>query len=338
MHYHFATLFDHHYFSRAISLYQSLDNLKIDFTFYAITITEESAKLLTEYAKKNIIPISINDIEQQFPELIEIKKTRIGVNYIFTLSPYYPLYILQRFTNIPHICSLDADQYFFSSPEPIFNLLNLHSVLITPHRFSTIQIAEGFEVNGKYNVSFQVFKNDIIGNACLGLWRNQCSEWCEDKAIEGKFADQKYLESWESKFPHQIKIIDHIGLGLAPWNIQHYLITQKQNTVYVNSYQLILFHYQGLRILENSIIKSGLNIYGARDTRTIRTKIYTPIVIALMQRGNKQDKIKRGIHSTKLEPAYYQYKNGTLNALTLQYKFQQINLHFQSLLKKIKRV
>lgn len=330
---HFASIFDHHYFSRAITLYDSLEKTGITFQFYAVALTPECIQLLEQLNKDNIQIISLQEIESYYPELELVKKQRYQIAYIFTLSPYYPSYILAKYPHIEYICSLDADQYFFSNPKEIFDLLSEGSILITPHRFSEKQIEEGYEVNGKYNVSFQVFKNNNIGKACLELWRKQCLDWCEDKAIEGKFADQKYLETWSDAFQNQVVIIENIGLGLAPWNISQYKIKEKNGSLMVNNTPLILFHYQGLRQLSNGVIRSGLDPYHARSSYIIRNKIYYPIVKTLQKHDTEVDDITRGKLTFKIEREYFKIKNKKMQKMHFEYWEQQTKSMLRKILK-----
>lgn len=323
MEYHFASIFDHHYFSRAIALYESLEQTGIDFSFYAIALTPECIQLLERLNKDNIQIISLQEIESYYPELELVKKQRSQIDYVFTLSPYYPSYIFVKHSHIDHICSLDADQYFFSNPKEIFDLLSEGSILITPHRFSQKQIEEGYEVNGKYNVSFQVFKNNSIGKACLELWRKQCIDWCEDKAIDGKFADQKYLETWQGHFPSEVIPIDHVGLGLAPWNISQYQIKERKGVIMVNDSPFILFHYQGMRILSDAIIRSGLDAYKATASKIIRNKIYYPIVKSILKNNPRVDAISRGKQSFKIGKEFFKIRKHKLQKMTIEYWIQE---------------
>ena len=61
---------------------------------------------------------------------------------------------------------------------------------------------------------------DDVGKKCLHEWMQQCLEWCFDRYEDGKFADQKYLDSWPEKFKNHLVISKNLGVGIAPWNIQ----------------------------------------------------------------------------------------------------------------------
>jgi hypothetical protein len=311
--YHFTAIFDHNYITRAKILLLSLKQTNIEFTFYAVALTPECERLLETSNIDNLIIISLNEIEIYYPELSDLKKERDRTDYIFTLSPYYPLYILSKYDKIPHICSLDVDQYFFSSPSPIFDDLKTHSILITPHRFSTELLKQDMLKHGKYNVSFQVFKNNKIGLSCLELWRKQCKQWCYDRLEENLFADQKYLDLWEAIFPKEVKPISNIGLGLAPWNINQYKLKFRNEQLFIDDTLLILYHYQGLRILEGQLFDTRLDKYHVTINKNIVEYIYQPIIETLSRYQLTPDQIIRSSGKVDLKrKGIFCYKNDKL--------------------------
>ena len=198
----FSVILDKNYIARFKTLLNSLSRYSTSYTFYVISLDDETYSTFSKV--KNCIPIKVSVILEYYPELKQLEYERDRVSFIFTLSPYFPSYILEINNHLKYICTLDVDQYFFSSPKPIFDLLERYSVLITPHSFSKRLLEANFNVYGKYNVSFQVFKRDEIGLNCLKLWREQCYNWCKDVAEEGLYAEQKYLDSWIMIFGENI--------------------------------------------------------------------------------------------------------------------------------------
>lgn len=287
----FASILDKNYIPRLNALLYSLDKHESSFTYFVIALDIETSNFFQN--RKNCIIITIDKIESNYPILKLLKNQRSSINYLFTLSPFYPSYILEAYPELDHICTLDVDQYFFSSPKPIFKLLDEYSVLITPHRFTSSLLNRGFEVFGKYNVSFQIFKNDETGLACLNLWRKQCVNWCFDHIEKDLYADQKYLETWNSHFENKILEITNKGLGLAPWNIENVRIIKKKNKIYVDNELLILYHYQGLKVLDYGFIYTYLDNYSENKVDTILNLIYKPILKKLLTFTVKVDSFIR---------------------------------------------
>jgi len=287
----FSVIIDENYISRLNALLFSLKKKCKDFNFFVISLDTKTYDYFLNI--KHCIPISIQEIHDFYPELDIIENERDRVSYIFTLSPYYPSYILEKYQELDHICSLDVDQFFFSSPRPIFDLLADFSVLITPHRFSQKLLDLNFERFGRFNVSFQVFKRDSIGIACLKLWREQCLNWCFDREEYGLYADQKYLDTWHKEFGNQIYEIKHKGLGLAPWNIENVVIQKRKDKIFVDNELLILYHYQGLKILSEGYIYSFIDNYTIKNINIINRLIYKPIIKCILNFTSAVDTFSR---------------------------------------------
>ena len=315
--FYFTTYFDNNYLSRGLVLYDSLKKHCEQFELYVLCLDDNTL----EYFFKNIgcypeiITLSINEIEEYDIELKKCKKNRSTIEYYFTLSPCLPLYLLKKY-NIPHICSLDADIMFFSSPAIIFSNLENYSILITPHNFSPK--LKSLETFGVYNVSFQIFKNDEKGLICLEMWRKQCIEWCYDKLEDGKFADQKYLDNWAINFKG-VYPIDIPGAGVAPWNINSYTIKLYRNQLYINNNKLIFYHFHGLRIIDRNLIMHRLTDYSVEISRIIAQYIYKPYIKNLLSYKLSNDsEIKRhraksrSTLKTLLFQDWFYYKAGIL--------------------------
>jgi len=313
-----TTYFDKNYLSRGLVLYNSLKNYCEQFELYILCLDD----FTREYFSKNIdlYPeikiLSLNEIEGYDKEFKECKTNRSTIEYYFTLSPCLPLYLLKKF-KIPHICSLDADIMFFSSPAVVFSYLEKYSILITPHNFS--EELKSLETYGLYNVSFQIFKNDNHGLVCLESWRKQCIDWCYDRLEEGKYADQKYLDNWVKSFKG-VCPIDLPGIGVAPWNLNSYKIAFIGNQLFLDNNKLICYHFHGLRFINRNLIIHGMSKYGVRINKIITGHIYKPYIKKLLsyKLGNDSE-IERHIISPQstfetilFQNNWYYYKSGIL--------------------------
>ena len=72
----YCTLFDHKYLSRGLALFESLQKLDDNIELYVVAMDNEAyAKLVSEKIK-NMVVISIADIEQQNPRMLVAKGNR----------------------------------------------------------------------------------------------------------------------------------------------------------------------------------------------------------------------------------------------------------------------
>lgn len=247
MHYNFCTLFDSYYLTRGLALYDSLSSNIVDFTLYIFAFDDRCFNILKELNLENASIIQLHEFEDE--KLLSVKPHRTVAEYCWTSTASTIFFCIKKY-NLDHCTYLDADIYFFCSPEKIFEELGESSIGITPHRFSTR--FKSSEVLGKYCVQFVYFRNDKNGMEALIWWRDKCLEWCFAKMEENRYGDQKYLDYFPSLFKG-VKVIENLGAGLAPWNIKNYLYKLIDETLYIiqhddiqNAKQLIFYHYQGL--------------------------------------------------------------------------------------------
>jgi hypothetical protein len=283
---HFATLFDVNYLSRALALLHSLKKHSSGFTLYVLCLDDQAHQYFQKNKHDQVVHFSLADVENKFPELKVSKANRTKVEYIFTLSPFLPLYVFETFPSVQMITSLDADLYFFSDPAVLFPE-NDFSVQITPHRFTPK--LKGSETFGLYNVSFQTFRRDEAGLAILKEWAVNCAEWCYYKHEGDKFADQKYLDKWPGK-NSRVKPINNPGAGLAPWNFGNYHIRKEGGRIMVGDAPLIYYHFHAVRVARPNIFYLGFHQYHERPGGVLLDEIYKPYLQQLTAFGTVSDR------------------------------------------------
>ena len=279
----FCTYFDRNYLVRGLTLYRSLIQHAGPFTLYVLCLDDFTFDTLQKLNAKNLIPISLPSLELGDTALAEAKKNRSHVEYFFTCSPSLPLYIFRQHPDIELLSYLDADLFFSSSPEPIYSELGGGSILIIGHRFP--ERLKWLERNGIFNVGFLTFRNDRYGLECLKVWREQCLEWCYDRIEDGRFADQKYLDTWPARFAPHVVVLKHKGANVAPWNWMNYQIRWVNGRVEIDGEPLIFYHFAGLKILNRWLCNPGLSYYGD-GSLALRRYIYRPYLRALRETRN----------------------------------------------------
>ena len=245
---HFCTYFDTNYLLRGLTMFRSLQTHGGEFVMWALCCDDASYAALQKLALPNLRPVTLRQIEAFEPALLPAKANRTFVEYLWTLSPIWPLYLLDVAPEIEMITYLDADLFFFASPQPIFDEIGANSIALFGHRFPAHM--KDREVNGIYNVGWLSFRRDEHGLACLNRWKDQCLEWCYDRNEGGRYGDQKYLDEWPQLWPG-VRVIEHEGAGVAPWNWQLHRISRRADQIYSNEVPLIFFHFHGLRILNS---------------------------------------------------------------------------------------
>lgn len=296
---YYCTYFDHRYLDKGLALYQSMVEYCRKFTLFVLCLSHECYEELQKLNLPGIKLVSLEELEKWDTDLLAAKKTRSIMEYYFTCTPSWPLYILEHFPQVDLITYLDSDLFFFSGPEPLFDEIQGNSIVIISHKFPPH--FKHLEDRGKYNVGWVSFRRDESGLACLSWYRERCLEWCYDRLEDGKFADQKYLDHFPDRFPNVIEL-QHKGANLAPWNISNYRLNQSGPDIQVDGQQLIFYHFHGVKHVIGPLYDSGLSGYQVKMTKIIRNGLYKPYIYCLHK---NRTKIKSGVNNGIRHGAIY---------------------------------
>lgn len=239
-------------------MYQSLEKTGIDFHLYIFAFDDASLKILKQLNFKHATIVSLREFENE--QLLAVKPTRSKAEYCWTCTSSTILHVLTHF-NVDNCTYIDADLFFYSSPEVLINEMGDNSVLITEHRYTPKY--DRSAIAGTYCVQFITFKKNEAGLTALNWWVNACLTWCFDRYEDGKFGDQKYLDDWTTRF-RGVHVLQHLGGGLAPWNIQQYNILKSKDSqieLIENStnkkFNAVFYHYHYVRFYSNLLVDLG---------------------------------------------------------------------------------
>ena len=243
---YYCTYFDRNYLIRAVALHGSLiGHEKTPFTLFAVCLDELTRTLVNSLELEGVVTVPLHAIEAHDDALRAARANRTPTEYCWTLTPTVILRLLEWHPEVDQITYLDADLFFFSSPDPIFDEFRGHSVLIHEHRFH-----EEFKpaiIYGRFNVGLLCFRRDADGMEVLRWWRDRCNEWCYCRLEDGKYGDQLYLDSWPERF-RNVRVLEHAGGGVAPWNnLQYRYGCRTDGTVTVDDLPIIFYHFHALQ-------------------------------------------------------------------------------------------
>jgi hypothetical protein len=331
MKYNFCTLFDSNYLSRGLVLYDSINKLNINFNLYVVAFDEECFVQLKKRNYENITIISLFEFEDI--ELLNVKNTRSKAEYCWTCTSSVILYCLNKY-NLENCTYLDADLFFYNTPAAIYEEIGSSSIALSPHNYTPIY--DQTKTTGIYCVQFVYFRNDFEGILALKWWRDKCIEWCFARLENGKFGDQKYLDDWPTQF-NNVHIIQNLGAGLAPWNIQQYSLINKYQFFEKNDnnskvYDIIFYHFHYLKyhLIDNSVI---VNPSKFKLNESVEQHLYMQYIHNLIFEGEDNSN----------HPGYVIiFKKNTifqtiLNWLRLKFKKVRILRHLNNLIYKSSR-
>ncbi|MBF0543819.1 MAG: glycosyl transferase [Candidatus Riflebacteria bacterium] len=295
----YCTLFDQFYLDKGLALYYSLKETHKDFVLWVLCLTPKCYEILEGLALDKIRLIKLIDLEKTDSKLFQAKNNRSVIEYYFTLAPVLPLFILQHNPEITSISYVDADIYFFSDMDEIYNEIGENSIGIIENRF--YKNPQALLAAGQFNVGFIFFRNDPEGIKCLRWWREKCFEWCYEKVEKERFADQKYLDKFPQIFSN-VKIISHKGANLAPWNIRNYSIKQIDGKFYVGKQKLVFFHFHCLRNIWKGLYFHNLRNFKVSSQLPIIKNIFRKYIRVIL-------KMEKLIPVECHKPAHLRFRN-----------------------------
>ncbi|WP_051538332.1 hypothetical protein [Butyrivibrio proteoclasticus] len=262
----FCTLFDSYYLDKGLALYNSLLNVTNNFKLYIYAFDDVAYNVLSEKKLQNVVALRKEDLETSYPILNKLKEERSKAEYSWTCTPVAIEYVLKHF-NEESCTYIDADLYFFSDPQILFNEIKSAgaNVLVTPHRFTdSIKDRRLLNRSGKYCVEFNYFDNSENSLEALSWWKEKCFEWCYHIYEKDRMGDQKYIEKFPEMF-EGVHELENLGGGVAPWNLAQYEYTGNNLDNGMNApvlrekatgkeFPIVFYHFQSMRYISEDLI------------------------------------------------------------------------------------
>jgi hypothetical protein len=276
----YCTYFDHNYLPRGLALYHSLQRHSQGSRLWVLCLSEACYRTLVALELPNLIPWRLSDFEAADPEVAATRSTRSVIEYYFTCSPAWILFVLNSEPDAEWVTYLDSDLFFFASPDPIYAEMKDAAFGVIPHRF-TRRLADQRQF-GIYNVGWVSVRRRDEGIGALRWWRERCIEWCYDRVEGDRFADQRYLDRLPGLFSG-VHVIEHLGANLAPWNFADYRVEWRDGSVEIEGrYALLFFHFYGVKRSGRYYFNSH-RFYRAPFPKLVRQRIYEPYIAVLAE-------------------------------------------------------
>ena len=126
---------------------------------------------------------------------------------------------------------LDPDIAVFNSLQPVIDLLDTHSVVLTPHQLTPESMPMAVRDNeigslkhGIFNLGFVAIRGDGEGLRFAKWWSDRLLEYCYDDIPNGLFTDQRWCDHVPVFFD-RVHILKDPGYNVASWNLSNRLLT-----------------------------------------------------------------------------------------------------------------
>jgi lipopolysaccharide biosynthesis glycosyltransferase len=213
---HFCTITTYDHLYKVFALRDSLLQFDQNITLHVL-ITDGNA---VEVQSQNIKTYAIGDINSdEIVNKIAAKYAQQKDRLRWSLKPCFLKFLLQR-EDITKVIYLDNDLFFFNDYSFLFNELNEHAFLLTPHYYdrSPKKDQNWLEANfraGLFNAGFIAVNKNAVNT--LQWWAECCLYRCKKSAFRGTFDDQKYLDLIPV-MREDAMILRHQGCNVAEWN------------------------------------------------------------------------------------------------------------------------
>jgi hypothetical protein len=272
----YCTIINASFAPRALALQQSIAKRSPDAVFAFYCVDDATAALLRRHAGPRVLVIAPAAYETA---PLRAARARLKLNeYCWTCKPAILLHALETMPDLQWAVWLDSDMLAFGDLDEELRRHPEASAVLTPHRFSLPEFAAYEPVVGRFNAGYVAFHNTADGLAALRWWMERCLEGCPAVPTPDRYADQKYLDEMPRLFAN-VAASDSVGLNCAPWNLFEKRIDRAGNGVTVGGTPLLLYHFQGLKIIRDW----AFDLYGARRRlpSAARKIIYAPYLGAL---------------------------------------------------------
>lgn len=251
---YYCTYFDSNYLVRGALMMRSLTRHDPRAFFFVLCL-DELAKEAVSSMGPNILAIGAQELMDADPEFAQCRDNRSQIEWYFTATSSFVNYLFGKYGKLRRLTYLDADLYFYSSPEFLHFEAENASVQIIEHRFG-----EGLESllkYGRFNVGWITFTSSTEeGRAVASDYRADCIEWCYDRVEGDRFGDQKYLDRWPERYPNCcISLIK--GANVGPWNLSRWTVRNFGRDLFIDEDRLIFYHFQGIKRDESGQYATG---------------------------------------------------------------------------------
>lgn len=236
-----CTIVSKNYLARARALAESVRKHHPNASFDVLLVDE-----IENYFDPSKEPFSITLIKElDIPELPRFCFQYSILELNTAAKPTYLKSLLKKGTS--KLIYLDPDTLLYSPLTRIEELLDHHSMVLTPH--TTVSYPDSEEQSevallraGIYNLGFLAIRNDETCRSMLDWWEKRLYSGCRADLSKGYHVDQKWMDLTPALF-NGVFILREPGYNVATWNFHDHKITFENGTYFIGKDPLKFFHF-----------------------------------------------------------------------------------------------
>lgn len=252
---HFCTISTVSHLYKVYALAESLANQKHEFVLHVLVSDSDA-----DFAFANCRFWKLNDFKNEPSAQSIISKYKSNADKLrWSLKPVILKFLVS--TEAEQVIYIDNDIFFYSDYQFLFDLLNKHSLLLTPHYYKHNPKKEQnwLEANfrvGLYNAGFVGVNKKAVNT--LQWWADCCEYRCEKNSWRGLFDDQKFLDLIPV-IDEGAHIVRHKGCNVASWNKDYCERKIIDGELKINGkYPVVFIHFNPFTIREIAMGRDAL--------------------------------------------------------------------------------
>ncbi|MFN8530786.1 MAG: class I SAM-dependent methyltransferase [Anaerolineae bacterium] len=179
------------------------------------------------------------------------------------VKPYLLHMLMEKF-GARRVIYFDPDIAVYHDLNALFDLLDSHMAVLTPHILDPIQDTKkpaetDFLQVGAYNLGFFAISKQGQWHDLLHWWEERLYDQCTREIDRGLFVDQHWMDLLPSLFD-SVYVLRDPGYNVAYWNIQGRDLSRDPEGHYlVNGHPLVFFHFSGFSVDNPNIVSKHQN-------------------------------------------------------------------------------
>lgn len=182
------------------------------------------------------------------PRFTEMSLKYSIVELLTAVKPFFLTYLFKEY-GLEKVCYFDPDILFLSPIDEIWDKLETHNVVLTPHmvepqRVQRTPTEQTMLLSGVYNLGFIGLRRSSETDRLLDWWGNKLLNQCFSDPGAGLFVDQRWIDLVPGMFDG-VHIHRDPGCNVAYWNLTERPITQENGRFFAAGRPVVFFHFSG---------------------------------------------------------------------------------------------
>jgi hypothetical protein len=250
---HAFTSFSYSYIDRARVFAQSLRRQHPEWIIWAVLTDKEPPGYRFDWSKE--VYDRVVTVEDLFGDEAERWLFAHEIVEACTAVKGRALQYILKDATAEKVFYFDPDIALFNSMDPVVELLDRHSIVLTPHQLDPEPIDDVMAIIdneiaslifGVFNLGFIAVRNDPEAARFADWWADRLHDWCYDRFQMGIFVDQKWCNLIPCFFDN-VKVLRDPGYNVASWNLsQRKLQFTGDGAAEINGALLRFYHFTKL--------------------------------------------------------------------------------------------